>query len=329
MTADQPRNLPRVEVARAFPVSLELVFRAFSSAEHLKHWFCPAGFTVAEARVEFRVGGLLELCMCSAQGERRWMRGRFTEIFPHDRLAFDADVYGSDAHPLFRAHTLVRVRAEAHGTRVEVTQSFSNVQPAAFAMLDGARQGWQETLERLATMLEQLQREPRARRVVHGSFTIERLYPVTPAQVFHALSDPTAKAQWFGGGPGFTALERHMEVRPGGRERLRARWANGVVTTFDAQYFDVIPEARLMYAYEMHLNERKISVSLASLELEARGADTRLRLTEQGAFLDDFEDAGSREQGTQGLLDALGRALDKTRASGGAQRAAPAGASIS
>jgi uncharacterized protein YndB with AHSA1/START domain len=153
---------------------------------------------------------------------------------------------------------------------------------------------------------------------------------VPPSRVFHAFTDPAAKAQWFGGGAsGFTVLERHMDVRPGGRERLRARWASGVVTTFDAVYFDVIPAERLVYAYEMHLDERRISVSLASLELKAQEAGTRLTVTEQGAFLDDFEDGGSREHGTGGLLDALGRALENPQESGSPQRAAPGGASTS
>jgi hypothetical protein len=32
-------------------------------------------------------------------------------------------------------------------------------------------------------------------------------------------------------------------------------------------------------------------------------------ITEQGAFLDGYDDAGSREQGTSHLLDALGTSL--------------------
>jgi hypothetical protein len=50
-------------------------------------------------------------------------------------------------------------------------------------------------------------------------------------------------------------------------------------------------------------------VSLATFELKAAGTGTRLILTEQGAFLDGYDDAGSRERGTAGLLDALGASL--------------------
>lgn len=57
----------------------------------------------------------------------------------------------------------------------------------------------------------------------------------------------------------------------------------------------MIPTERLVYSYEMHMGDRKISVSLAVFELKAVGQGTQLRLTEHGAFLDGYDDAGSRE----------------------------------
>jgi uncharacterized protein YndB with AHSA1/START domain len=147
------------------------------------------------------------------------------------------------------------------------------------------------------------------RSVVHAMFCIERTYPASAAQVFEALTDPEAKAKWFKGGDGYTLLVREMDVRPGGRERVKGRWETGVVSTFDAVYHDVIANERIVYTYEMHLDDRKISVSLATLELKPAGTDTRLVMTEQGAFLDGYDDAGSREHGSNFLLDALGNSL--------------------
>src|SRR5580704_13232545 len=49
--------------------------------------------------------------------------------------------------------------------------------------------------------------------------------------------------------------------------------------------------------------------SLATMQLKAEGRKTTLMVTEQGAFLDGYDDAGSREQGTSHLLDALGGSL--------------------
>jgi uncharacterized protein YndB with AHSA1/START domain len=148
------------------------------------------------------------------------------------------------------------------------------------------------------------------RSVAHATFHLERTYDVSRARVWKALTDPAAKAQWFGAASErLEILERGMDVRPGGRERLRGRWGGGVVSTFEATYYDVIENERLVYCYEMHLDDRKISVSVATLQLQADGKRTRLLVTEQGAFLDGYDDAGARERGTSELLDALGRSL--------------------
>jgi uncharacterized protein YndB with AHSA1/START domain len=147
------------------------------------------------------------------------------------------------------------------------------------------------------------------RSVVHATFCIERTYPASPAEVFKALTDPAAKAKWFTGGNGYTLLAREMDVRPGGREHLQGRWETGVVSTFDAVYHDVVVDERIVYAYEMRMDDRKISVSLATFELKPVGNHTRLVMTEQGAFLDGYDDAGSRKRGSSFLLDALGNSF--------------------
>jgi uncharacterized protein YndB with AHSA1/START domain len=148
------------------------------------------------------------------------------------------------------------------------------------------------------------------RSVVHETFHLERTYDAPVARVWKALTDEAAKQKWFGGTPGhWELLERHMDVRVGGSERLKGRWAGGVVSTFEAIYHDVIPHERLLYTYEMHLDDKKISVSLATIQLKTGKGETTLMVTEQGAFLDGYNDAGSREQGTGRLLDTLGASL--------------------
>jgi uncharacterized protein YndB with AHSA1/START domain len=297
-------------LSRMLPASRELVFRAWSSAEHLKHWFCPTGYSVPEAKVEFRVGGAFNICMRSPAGQDHWTKGHYAEIVPNTRLVIDMSVVGARDQPLFRAYTVVTFKDEAGGTRLEVTQSYTLLDPLAAPMIQGAPQGWGETLDRLEGEIARIQiSKPTSRSVVHATFCIERSYEASRAQVYKALTDPAAKAKWFVGGGGYTVLLREMDVRPGGRERLKGRWDSGVVSSFEAVYHDVLPDERLVYAYEMHLDERKISVSLTTFELKPAGAGTRLVMTEQGAFLDGYDDAGSRERGSKFLLDALGNSL--------------------
>jgi uncharacterized protein YndB with AHSA1/START domain len=301
----------KVELSRVFAARREQVFAAWSSAEHVKHWFCPAAFTVPEATVEFRAGGKFEVCMRAPDGQDHWTRGHFVEIIPNARLVIDMGVADADGQPLFSAHTVVVLRDEAGGTRLEVTQSYLVFQSIAEQMIRGANQGWTETLDRLGRALAYKSAGVALRSVVHGSFRIERRYEVPRERVYQAFTDRAAKDKWFGGGPGQTILAREMDVRPGGREHVRGRWESGMVSTFDAVYFDVVPDERLVYTYEMHLDERKISVSLATLEFRQDGTGTMVVMSEHGAFLDGYDDAGSRERGTNHLLDMVGKFLDE------------------
>ena len=149
-----------------------------------------------------------------------------------------------------------------------------------------------------------------ARSIKHASFVIERRFDYDPALVYRAWTDPAAKARWFNG-PADKWLEevREMDVRVGGRDRLIGKFVDGSESRFEAQYFDVVPERRLVYTYDMYWQGKKISVSLASVEFVLAGKGTKLVVTEQGSFLDGYDDAGARERGTSDLLDSLGRSL--------------------
>jgi uncharacterized protein YndB with AHSA1/START domain len=80
---------------------------------------------------------------------------------------------------------------------------------------------------------------------------------------------------------------------------------------FVATYTDIVPDQRIVYTYEMNMNGKRISVSVATLEVRAgAGGGTDFTLTEQGVYLDGLDNPAQRRQGTEDLMDALGRALD-------------------
>jgi len=301
-----------LRLSRVFHARRETVFRTWSSAEHVKRWFSPETFTVPDARIELRVGGPFELSMRSPTGEEHLLRGRFVEIAPQRRLVIDMQISDSNGRPLFDAYTEVDFSDALGGTRMDVVQTYTLRDASVAWMVKGAPDGWRSTLDKLEEEVVRMQggREVNIRSVVHASFHLERTYDAPVARVWRALTDETAKAKWFSGTPGrWELLERHMDVRVGGTERVKGRWEGGVVSTFDATYHDVIAEERLVYSYVMHLDNKKISVSLATMQVKAEGSRTTLMITEQGAFLDGYDDADSREHGTGFLLDALGVSL--------------------
>ena len=309
---NRPNGAKPVRLTRTLHAPRETVFAAWCAAERVKRWFAPTGYSVPHATVEPRVGGRFELCMRAPDGVEHWMRGTFVDHAPPERLVLDCAVTDAKGHALFRALTEATFAEALGGTRLDVAQTYTILDPAAAWMTEGAPQGWAQTIDKLVAEIAHLHAPAAGERsVVHATFTLERVYDAPVERVYRALSDEAAKAKWFSGDEGqWTLVARHMDFRVGGREHLKGRWRAGVTSTFDALYLDIVPNARIVYAYEMHLDERKISVSLATMQLtQASGGRTSLKVTEQGAFLDGYDDAGSRERGTGLLLDKLGASL--------------------
>jgi uncharacterized protein YndB with AHSA1/START domain len=143
------------------------------------------------------------------------------------------------------------------------------------------------------------------RSALHSTFVIERTLDASPARVFAAFADQAAKARWFVGPERWQSSDHRLDFRVGGIEHLRNKVPDGPTHTFDARYEDIVPDRRIVYTYVMHLDDMRISVSLATLELLPSGAGTHLILTEQDAFLDGADLPIQREQGTRELLDNL------------------------
>ena len=149
-----------------------------------------------------------------------------------------------------------------------------------------------------------------ARSIKHSSFSIERRIDHDVSLVYRAWVDPAAKARWFNGPPDKWIEEvREMDVRAGGRDRLVGKFVDGSESRFESLELDVVPEGRLVCVYERQWQGKKISGAVASVEFVLAGKGTKLVVTEQHAFLDGYEDGGSRERGTQSLMDNLVMAL--------------------
>lgn len=144
----------------------------------------------------------------------------------------------------------------------------------------------------------------------HATFVIERDYPHPPAKVFAAFSNAKSKAKWFVGPDNWEKSNHQLDFRIGGKESVSGGPPRGETHYYNATIWDIVENARIVLAYDMHLNETRISVSLATTEIKASGAGTKLIYTEQGVYLDGYDDAGSREQGTRELLDNLARHLE-------------------
>ena len=136
-------------------------------------------------------------------------------------------------------------------------------------------------------------------------FTIERTFRQTPAQSFRAFADPELKQRWFGVPAGWADAAWELDFRVGGSELSVGRDPRGTLHEFRSRYHDIVDGERIVFAYDLLLDGRLISVSLTTVEVRPDGDGTRLVFTEHGAFFDDLEDPAEREHGTGLLLDGL------------------------
>lgn len=148
------------------------------------------------------------------------------------------------------------------------------------------------------------------RTVVHSTFVIERSLPVSPGQLFAALSDPAIVRRWYAESEGRRAETFEMDFRVAGRQQMT--WPMGEDTPFpgvmlasDALYLDIEAGRRVVMAQTMSLGERRISASLITYEILASAAGSELVFTHQGAFFENSGGPEMREHGWRVLVDSL------------------------
>jgi uncharacterized protein YndB with AHSA1/START domain len=153
------------------------------------------------------------------------------------------------------------------------------------------------------------------RPVIHDTFVIDRTYQVPASRVFAAFASKEAKEAWGDTGdltePGADADDAEFDFRVGGHERFGFGY-QGISYRYDARYYDIVPDQRIVYSYEMYADGARISVSVATIEFGQAVGGTVLTWTEQGAYLDGFDGAEAprlRGEGISEMLDGLAKHL--------------------
>ena len=148
-----------------------------------------------------------------------------------------------------------------------------------------------------------------ADRLFFGSFTIERRYDAAPERVFRAFSDRDAKQRWMGSEDVRAPVIDTLDFRVGGREVSRGGGADGAEHLFEGTYLDIVPGRRFVFAFVMHVGGRKLSASIASVEVFPDGDGARLIFNEQGVYFGE-DGWAEREEGTAVGMAQLAAWLD-------------------
>ena len=147
-------------------------------------------------------------------------------------------------------------------------------------------------------------------RLARAGFTLTRDYPVPRERVWDAFADESQKLGWCGVSDSIEPGEWGCNFRVGGRDVDEGTFHDGPVSRYEATYTDIVEHVRIVTTYDMWLDGVHMSTSVASLEFELIDEGTRFTHVEHGVFFDQFwADGSSREDGTRGLLEALGNYL--------------------
>lgn len=149
----------------------------------------------------------------------------------------------------------------------------------------------------------------------HDHFTIDRVYKAPLPRVYHALTDPEMRLQWFIAPKECVTVRRELDLRVGGTEIWLGQFPNRA-TSYHATFFHVQENHSLVYTYDMHLDGEHHSISLASIELFEVPEGTRLVFRETVTFFDGTESAQGRQGGVGWHFENLAVLLEPERQPG-------------
>ena len=148
-----------------------------------------------------------------------------------------------------------------------------------------------------------------ARSAQHTQFVLERRFTAAPARVFHAWADEQAKRRWNDCHPDSSTFS--LDFRVGGHELHRATLPDGRPQVVDKVFLEIVPDARIVFAYTIDAGGQMLSASMVTAEFHlTEVGGTRLVLTEQLAYLDGHFDLEQRRHGTAEGLDRLVAQVD-------------------
>lgn len=77
-----------LEITRTFNAPRDLVFKAWTDLEHLKHWWGPKGSVINISKFDLQPGGIFHYSMQTPDGRQMWGKFVFREVAGPGKLVF-------------------------------------------------------------------------------------------------------------------------------------------------------------------------------------------------------------------------------------------------
>ena len=144
-----------IAFTRAFPAPRERVWRMWTQAQHLTHWWGPEGWTLPVCEMDFRVGGRWFYCM-QGPDMRSCGLATYHEIDDFARIVYSdafADADGNVLDEMPAGRTTLTFREDEGATTIRGITRYPRQEQRDQVLEMGVKEGLDQTLNRLDAYL--------------------------------------------------------------------------------------------------------------------------------------------------------------------------------
>ena len=152
MTVTLPSDR-EIVLTREIDAPRDLVFEAYSKADHLKHWWGRMGSTLPVCEMDFRPGGAWRFVERDATGNEWGFRGEYHDIVRPERIVQTFEFEGMPGH--ISRDTLVFEDLGSR-TRLVNTSVFDSVEDRDGMLQSGMEEGAGELFIRLSEYVKSI-----------------------------------------------------------------------------------------------------------------------------------------------------------------------------
>jgi len=253
-----------ISLTRTFDAPRELVYRMFTEAEHVTHWWGPRGFRTQVHSMDARPGGRWSLTMTGPDGT----------VFPNE-IVFDELVRPSRIkfhHPGGPGHITTIDLTEKDGkTEVFFHMLFPTAAVRQMVVEKfGAIQGLSDTLGKLGKYLA-------ARAAQKDDLVITRTFAAPLDAVAKMFTDLQHVASWWGP-KHFKSVVHEWDARPNGKIRLDMHAPDGVVYPMGGRFHEVEHGRIVFTASALDAEGNAVLENHNTITLEEKSGKTTLTL---------------------------------------------------
>lgn len=164
--AERAAAVEEFVISRTYDAPRDLVWKAFTDPERMKHWWGPKGFTMIAFKMDIRPGGTCHYGMRAPDGSPMWGKFFYREIVEPERIVLvncfsdeDGNISSHPMAPSWPREMLSTFLFEEQNGKTTVTIKWvplnaTEEEIKTFdSMRDSMRMGWTGTLDKLGDYL--------------------------------------------------------------------------------------------------------------------------------------------------------------------------------